>query len=48
VFDAKGRYLDNFYIDLKGEIMSVTEDIMYVKETDALDNIQIVKYKLNL
>ncbi len=47
VFDVKGRYINNFYIDLKGEIMSATDDIIFVKEMDELGNIQIVKYKLN-
>ena len=45
VFDEKGDYLDNFYVPVKGPIMAVRGDILFVKETNEEGEITIVLYK---
>ena len=45
VFDEKGDYLDNFYVLIKGPIMAVRGDILFVKETDEEGEITIVLYR---
>ncbi len=46
VFNKKGKYIDNFYINLKGELMAVQGDFIFVSEKDEDENIQIVNYKM--
>ena len=46
VFNEQGQFVDSFYIDLKGSLLAVYEDTIFVKETDEEENIQIVKYKI--
>lgn len=46
VFSREGKYIDSFYLDLKGELMAVQEDFIFVSERDEDENIQIVKYKI--
>jgi hypothetical protein len=46
VFNKEGKYIDNFYINLKGEIMAVQGDFIFISEKDEDENIQIVKYKM--
>jgi hypothetical protein len=45
VFNESGDYLDNFYALVKGPIMAVRGDILFVKETDAEGELTIVLYK---
>ncbi|MDH5466322.1 MAG: hypothetical protein OEY25_02780 [Candidatus Aminicenantes bacterium] len=46
VFNEEEQYIDNFYINLKGSLMGVHEDSIFVLETDEDENLQIVKYKI--
>jgi len=46
VFTREGKYIDSFYLDLKGELMAVQGDSIFVTERDEDENIQIVKYKI--
>jgi len=46
VFNEEGQYINNFYINLKGSLMGVHEDSIFVLETDEDENFQIVKYKI--
>ena len=46
VFSREGKYIDSFYLDLKGELMTVQGDSIFVSEKDEDENIQIVKYKI--
>ena len=46
VFNKEGKYIDNFYLNLKGEIMAVQGDFIFASEKDEDENIQIVKYKM--
>ena len=46
VFNDGGQYIDNFYINLKGSLIAVHEDSIFVIETDEDENLQIVKYKI--
>jgi len=46
VFSREGKYIDSFHLDLKGELMAVQEDCIFVSEKDEVENIQIVKYKI--
>ncbi len=46
VFNKEGKYIDNFYLNLKGELMAVQGDFIFVNEKDEDENIQIVKYKM--
>jgi 6-bladed beta-propeller len=45
VFNESGDYLDNFYVPVKGPIMAVRGDILFVKETDEEGEITIVLYQ---
>jgi len=45
VFNESGDYLDNFYVPVKGPIMAVRGDILFVKETDEEGEITIVLYR---
>ena len=44
VFSREGKYIDSFYLDLKGKLMAVQGDCIFVSEKDEDENIQIVKY----
>ena len=46
VFNKEGKYVDNFYLNFKGELMTVQGDFIFVSEKDEDENIQIVKYKI--
>lgn len=46
VFNKEGQYVDNFYLHLKGSLIAVHEDSIFVLETDEDENLQIVKYKI--
>jgi hypothetical protein len=46
VFNKEGKYIDNFYLNLKGELMAVLGDFIFMNEKDEEENIQIVKYKI--
>jgi hypothetical protein len=44
IFDLEGHYLDSFYIKLKGGIMAVCQDSIFVRQLDENTNAVIVKY----
>jgi hypothetical protein len=46
VFNDRGQYIDNFYINIKGSLKGVHEDSIFVLETDEDENFQLVKYKI--
>jgi len=46
VFNDKGDYLDCFYIKVKGSILDVSGDALFVKETDDDGTISVVLYKM--
>jgi hypothetical protein len=47
VFDAKGQFLDSFYINIKGRILKIDGDFLYAAESDEEDLPLIVKYRIN-
>lgn len=46
VFNEGGQYIDNFYLNLKGTLIAVHGDSIFVLETDEDENFQIVKYEV--
>jgi hypothetical protein len=46
VFDKDGRYIDNFYLNVKGFPIGTHEDFIFMREQDKEDNINIVKYRI--
>jgi hypothetical protein len=46
IFDNQGMYVDCFYLKMNGDIMAVSEELVFVKETLTGGNIQIVKYRI--
>jgi hypothetical protein len=46
VFDVQGRYNDNFYINIKGEILAVNDGFVFFIERSPKDTILIVKYEI--
>ena len=46
VFNKEGKYLDNFYLNLKGSLMAIKGDYIFVREKDENENLQIVKYRI--
>ena len=45
VFDIKGAYLDSFYLNVNGTLLS-TRRLYFVRERDEDELISIVKYKV--
>jgi len=46
IFNPEGEFIDNFYLNLKGELISVQNDYIFVRETDEDENWVIKKYKI--
>jgi hypothetical protein len=46
VFDERGQYVDNFYLKLKGELLAVRGDSLFVSEIDEEGIISIAKYRI--
>jgi hypothetical protein len=46
VFDDEGLYIDNFYIQVDGELLVVTQDSLFFREKNADETICIVKYDI--
>lgn len=46
VFDGKGQFVDNFFIDVKGSIIAVYNDSIFVVDTDENENYVIKKFKI--
>jgi len=44
VFNEKGQYIDNFFLDIKGRILEIDENNIYVYEENDQGNYSIVKY----
>lgn len=46
VFNAEGEYLDNFYLPVKGSILALQGDSIFIIEKDENDLVQIAHYRL--
>ena len=46
VFDEGGRFLDSFYINIKGRILRIDGDSLYAAENDDEELPLIVKYRI--
>jgi len=46
VFDAKGRFIDSFYIGLGRTLLNPSGDTIFVLEKDQAENYLLVKYKI--
>lgn len=46
VFNIEGTYLDSFYLNVNGILISTHEDFIFVRERDEDELISIVKYKV--
>ena len=46
LFDSKGRFLDSFYINIKGRILKIDGDFLYSVESDEDELPLIVKYRI--
>jgi len=46
VFNLKGKFVDSFYLNIDGRLVSTHEDFIFVREKDEDENLQIVKYKI--
>ena len=46
VFNQEGKFIDNFFLNLKGELVTVHNNSIFVKETDKDENTVIKKYKI--
>lgn len=42
----RGQYVDNFYLKLKGELLAVRGDSLFVSETDEEGIISIAGYRI--
>lgn len=47
VFNEDGQFVDNFFINLKGYLMSVHESSVFIRETDEAGNYVIKKYRID-
>lgn len=47
IFDAEGRYLDNFYLKADGLPLTVKDDTLYMSEENKNGSLSIVKYKID-
>lgn len=43
----KGQYVDNFFIDVKGGLIAVHNDSVFVVDTDENENYVIIKYRIS-
>lgn len=46
VFDIEGKFIDSFFINLKGGLIGTDRDSIFVREKDANELLSIVKYKV--
>ena len=46
MFNNEGQYVDNFYLNIKGSLLTSYEDFIFMRETDDDGNISVVKYKV--
>lgn len=46
VFNFDGKFVDSFYLNIDGRLISTHEDFIFVRESDEDENIQIVKYRI--
>jgi hypothetical protein len=46
LFDSKGHFLDSFYINVKGRILKIDDDFLYVAERDEEELPLVVKYRI--
>jgi hypothetical protein len=46
VFDVNGKFLDSFYINIKGRILKIDGDFLYAAESDDEELPLIVKYRI--
>lgn len=46
VFDKEGKFVDSFFINLKGSLLAIDRDSIFVLEKDENELLSIVKYKV--
>jgi hypothetical protein len=46
VFNLEGNFVDSFYLNIDGSLISTHEDFIFVRESDEDENIHIVKYRI--
>lgn len=46
VFDFHGKYMDSYYIKLKGTIMATSDNTLLVREKGKEENLELVKYRI--
>ncbi len=46
VFDIDGKFIDNFFINIKGSFIATHRDSIFVREKDENELLSIVKYKV--
>jgi len=46
IFDKRGNYIDNFYLDVNGSLMAVYGNSLFVRQSDEEGLISIVKFKI--
>lgn len=46
VFNLEGKFVDSFYLNIDGRLVSTHEDFIFVREKDEDELISIVKYKI--
>lgn len=47
VFNDKGEYIDNFYLDIAGDLISVEKDFLFVRDSNQEGNYIIKMYRIN-
>jgi hypothetical protein len=46
VFDLEGRFVDSFFVDIKGQIIRLDGDSLFVSGPDETDLPVLVKYRI--
>ncbi len=46
IFDESGQSLDYFFLKSEESLMAVHGDFIFIRETDEMENIEIIKYKV--
>ncbi len=46
VFNEKGQFIDSFYLGLKGRLLAIANNFLYLLEEDKADNLFLSKYKI--
>lgn len=46
VFNKRGQYIDNFYLQLDESLLHVHNDYLFALETDEKGNPEVVQYRI--